>query len=67
MLPLLLQKHKPQLSDLNDRFSDIKGLQAKIISFVETKPTYLFNFISVGLVSANLRMTRLFINISADC
>ncbi|KAI1131604.1 CHAT domain-containing protein [Nemania abortiva] len=49
MLPLLLQKHKPELSDLNDAFLDvIKGLRSQIFCFVETKPTYLFKFISIG-------------------
>ncbi|KAI0100966.1 hypothetical protein GGR51DRAFT_336858 [Nemania sp. FL0031] len=67
MLPLLLQKHKPELSDLNDSFLDvIKGLRARIVCFVETKPTYLFKFISIGPIvdrdSASGSWDRRFIN-----
>jgi len=57
MLLRFLFLHTPQLSDLHESFLDfIKmkedlGQKIEIISFVETKPTYLFNCFSIGCVS----------------
>ena len=57
VLLLSLFRHRPELSDLNERFiksmkkKEDKGQRAQILSFIETKPTYVFKWFSIGLVS----------------
>jgi hypothetical protein len=59
ILLLSLSRNKSQLSDLDDKFMDRmkmkegRGEKAEMVSFHETKPTYLFNWFSIGLVSIN--------------
>ena len=56
-LPLALQSHGSNLSDLSRSFEEAKQLQSEklqIISFRETKPTYIFGWLSLGLVCAVL-------------
>ena len=60
MLLLSLSRNKSQLSDLDDRFMNTvkvkeqRGEKADMVSFHETKPTYLFDWLSIGLVSFSL-------------
>ncbi len=56
MLLRSLVQHKSQLSDLNEKFMKTinlkkgQGHNVGLVSFIETKPTYLFNCFSIGLV-----------------
>lgn len=58
MLPRLLQQHNEDLSNLEDRFARCMPRKAKMISFYETKHTYLFKYFSAGLVGSGLPMTN---------
>lgn len=51
MLLMSLQKRGAELADLQDKFLASISKQVSLYSFYETMPTYLFNCISVGLVS----------------
>ncbi|KAI1409068.1 peptidase C14 [Hypoxylon sp. FL1857] len=55
LLPLSLRYHGTELSDLAARFSDCmqqkdRKITIKIVSFRETKPTYLFGWLPLGLI-----------------
>jgi len=58
-LLLSLRNNRPELSDLEERFAkcmeqkEDRKQKAEIISFHETKPTYLLGWFSIGLVSMN--------------
>ncbi|KAI1827418.1 hypothetical protein F4861DRAFT_363248 [Xylaria intraflava] len=53
-LLLTLQHHSTELSDLNSRFDDVRKTlrpkDAKIYSIYETKPSYIFGCLSLGLI-----------------
>ena len=57
-LLLHLTSHSTELSDLDVRFVDCmvekekRRQKTEIVAFCETKPSYLFGWLSVGLVSA---------------
>jgi hypothetical protein len=59
MLLRSLIQRKAQLSDLNEKFMKIinlkkgQGQNIDLVSFTETKPTYMFNCFSIGLVGKN--------------
>jgi len=56
-LLLALRNHHGQLSDIEDRFiqrlkeKESRWKKTDIVSFNETKPTYLLGWLSIGLVS----------------
>lgn len=72
-LLLSLRNHQEQLSNLEDRFTECigpkndRGEKPRVISFYETKPTYLLRWFSIGLVRTCNSLNQYSSNIYQDC